>query len=265
MDSKIKDTFITELVLPNDPIACWVKYDESWDFDRIRITYDDLEDGISDFQFKNLLRVIYIAIPHEHREKRIIDIPRAHLILGGYAGFVCKYLLVPMADKEFSFRIDFINRQQIVGTTELRTKVSRPLLQIANPKLVLQKITSFSPEITKPEKIQILNTGSVTAKNIFIRVNSTNTNIVAQLKATQRSKETFGFFKETLIDQDVTLEISGTGNSTIEYITEYSDEVGNHYVSKLMEIYVTFESDRKKVVEFEQELRQKIPIQSSIP
>lgn len=38
--SKIIGRFVTELALPKERIACWIKYDESLTFDRIIISFD---------------------------------------------------------------------------------------------------------------------------------------------------------------------------------------------------------------------------------
>jgi hypothetical protein len=76
----------------------------------------------------------------------------------------------------------------------------------------------------------------------------------------QRTKETYGFFKEIFPIQDAILEISGVGESTLEYFAEYSDELGNHYKDKIMELSVKSQLDKPTSIPFTQALEQENPI-----
>lgn len=260
MSLKIRDKFITELVLPNESIACWIKYDEVWNFDKIRISYEDPEDAIPDIQFKNLLSVVYVGIPLNNTHRRTIDISRADLLLDGFIGFVCKYSIIPPTSKDIDFKIDFFDAEHVSETVTLKTSVSRPILRIAHAPTESVVITSSTPENLKPKKLNIVNMGSSTASDIILWVNSTNKNIRARLIPVQRTKETFGFFKEAFTTQDVIMEISGVGASTLEYIAEYSDELGNRYKDKIMELSVTSQLDKSTSILLYQELEQKSPI-----
>jgi hypothetical protein len=83
LNLKITDKFITEQVLPKESIACWIKYDKAWTFNRIRISYEDTEDAIQNIQLKNYLNLVNVAIPVNRIGPRVIDIARSNLLMDG--------------------------------------------------------------------------------------------------------------------------------------------------------------------------------------
>jgi hypothetical protein len=148
------------------------------------------------------------------------------------------------------FSIDFINKNKVTQSANLKTKIVRPILKISKPEAKLEQAqlpirvplsiahypqdniwTTVSPETNefRPEKMYVYNAGSADAKNTRLLIGSSNPNIRTELKISERVRETHEFFKETEVIQDMTLEVSGIGKSTIQYLVEYTDEAGNLY------------------------------------
>jgi len=241
----IKDGYITDLSLPNESISCWIKFDQSLNFDNILISFQDLYDGIIDIQFKNILKMVMVRI---ERVKRDIQLRRSDLLLDGFLGFVLSYTKIPETELPLAFKIDLRLGSETVTSQTLNSKIIRPLLELRNPYDHDLGIDSKGPQDYSPIYLEIGNKGTGVAKNIILKVVSSNEQIIAYLEKTDRIKEKYGFFKQTAVYRDLSLSICGQGKGTIKFVAEYHDENGNFYSTILSEFPVSVSVEYGKMV-----------------
>lgn len=252
---RVIESYITELVLPNEAISAYVKWDPSFPVKSVSALFE------ADVFLFNALDVDEKVWKDYDNSKGRLDVESQWLQIPGFFGFRATYTVIPEDERVLDFGI-MINFED--GKTErvdLRTRVVRPLLVPVNPN---PEVFADTPNyIPRPINLLFANKGSA-----YVRTGAFNptTQILAgkglKISATTRGIDvTMGnrLFGESKAFATA-FAVSGRGYGEVRISFEYEDLVGNRYKTQVMKILFTVQEKANLEVPINGEVNERSPV-----
>jgi hypothetical protein len=175
----ITDSYMSEWVLPGDPIVSWLKWNENRTFNNIVLKFE------ADVFIHRLLNIDEKALEQDMKSGSI-TIPKEYLQLPGFLGFHAYYNDIPSTERNVKFVIEFIENDKVIHSEHKSTLIIRPRLQMeVSPSDII--VTDNTASTVDQIQCKLINTDSASIKNIrinLIHFSTPNLKVRIQGKAT---------------------------------------------------------------------------------
>jgi len=218
MPLPIAERYISEWVLPNEPIVSWIKWDNKIEVDQILLKYE------VDVFIPRFLNIDARVFEQDIKSGEVV-LPKEYLQIPGFFGFHAIYTAIPEAERKLEFVVEFHDRDS-VHVERLSTFITRPIVQgsVTPNDVVIEGDVPFDGAID----IGITNIGSVHSPRGQISFDFHST---SDLKISLRSDVISDTSKENIAKevQINKMTIRGKGKAIIKISAEYTDNRNNKY------------------------------------
>lgn len=217
----IEEEYVSPIVLPNEPLFGWIKWNDDADIDRVVLRCE------ADVEVKALFDVdasIDVNSP-------IITIPTNMLTAGGFFGFAASYSALPESKRQISFEVDLVKGEE-VKTITLSSCITKPEINLVTPHDGII-IDNFSPQSSLVFDIVTGKETPALNPKLSIRITGTNMRLIKN-ETTESSDNANSFYSQPTVVQDITIKGQGTGYVVVTM--DYSDVIGNNYHEILQHI-----------------------------
>jgi hypothetical protein len=231
----IIDYFSSDRLYPNQQGNFWFKFNKFAHFDKISIDYDDKYDGLTEIISKNRLTPVMQSEQKDNRGFHHLLFTRKSLIMDGYFGFDFVYTKIPKEETKITFVVNLLDGNYTIARQYLEISIIRPIL-ISEQNILDINDYDYREKLFR---INIINTGSATARNLELVPYSSNRNIRIKLRNEKIEKIEYDFIEKIIIINNMKIEIFGKGYAVITLVIKYYDAFENAYSSILSEILVS--------------------------
>lgn len=226
----ILDSYISEWVLPGDPIVSWLKWTENTEFNNIVLKFE------ADVFIHIMLNVDEKVLEQDMKSGKI-TIPKEYLQLPGFFGFHAFYTSIPPSERNVEFIIDFMENDEVIHTERKSTLIIRPRLQMEVSPSDIMITDNIAPAIDQIQ-CKLINTGSAGIKSInninLTHFSTPDLKVVIQRKTTDTNR----YDKSSPNESFDSLSLNGKGHAIIKISAEYTDYKGNIYRDYIGEITI---------------------------